>query len=153
LRDASGAFASRLIVLSSAASFLNKEDPGLKRALEQELPGILNWALEGLGRLHKRGYFEIPTSSRNLHKQILILSSPIKAFLEDCCTLAPDESIKKEQLFNTWRRWCERQNLPAGSSVAFGKLLRAALPNYKESRPAGAKRARVLMGVGLAKRR
>ena len=32
-------------------------DPGLKDKLRAEMPGILNWALQGLARLHQQGGF------------------------------------------------------------------------------------------------
>ena len=46
LADASGALASRFIVLMMQNSFYGREDRGLKNRLLIELPGILNWALQ-----------------------------------------------------------------------------------------------------------
>ena len=57
-RDPSGALERRLIVLRTRRSFLGEEDVSLTDALLRELPGILNWAIEGRQRLYSRGRFE-----------------------------------------------------------------------------------------------
>ena len=60
--DSSGALASRFMVLSFKHSFLGREDIALGAKLAAELPGILNWALEGWRRLQQRGHFVQPDS-------------------------------------------------------------------------------------------
>jgi hypothetical protein len=55
--DASGALAKRFVILTLKHSFYDKEDHGLEKRFSPELPGILNWALEGRDRLIKRGHF------------------------------------------------------------------------------------------------
>lgn len=55
--DPSGALERRLIVLRTERSFFNREDIQLTNRLLEELPGILNWAIEGLERLWNRGHF------------------------------------------------------------------------------------------------
>ncbi|MBI1204786.1 MAG: NTP-binding protein [Rhodopseudomonas sp.] len=59
LADASGALASRFVVLTMSQSFFGKEDRGLGNRLLGELAGILNWSLEGFRRLRERGYFNL----------------------------------------------------------------------------------------------
>lgn len=55
LSDASGALASRFLVLTMTNSFYGKEDLELANRLLAELPGILNWARGGYLRLRERG--------------------------------------------------------------------------------------------------
>lgn len=57
LSDASGALANRFVLLNLTQSFLGREDTTLTDRLMTELPGIFNWALDGLDRLQKRGRF------------------------------------------------------------------------------------------------
>ena len=71
--DASGAIVNRFIVLNLLESFLGREDPDLTDTLTDELPGILNWALDGLERLARRGRFTVPQSSSDA---ILTLQEP-----------------------------------------------------------------------------
>ena len=63
ITDASGALASRFVVLTLTELFLGREDLTLSDRLGRELTGILNWALRGLKRLRRRGYFVMPKSS------------------------------------------------------------------------------------------
>jgi putative DNA primase/helicase len=55
--DPSGALKRRLIVLRTKQSFFGNEDIHLTNKLLKELPGILNWSIEGLKRLWSRGHF------------------------------------------------------------------------------------------------
>ena len=63
LVDASGALASRFLLLVLTRSFFGREDLALTERLLGELPGILNWALEGRDRLFGRGFFLQPESA------------------------------------------------------------------------------------------
>jgi P4 family phage/plasmid primase-like protien len=60
LSDGSAALAGRFVVLIMTVSFFGNEDQTLTNKLATELPGILNWAIDGYKRLNKRGYFVMP---------------------------------------------------------------------------------------------
>jgi P4 family phage/plasmid primase-like protien len=60
--DASSAYTNRLIVIPFKKSFAGKEDIYLLDKLKRELPGIINWALDGLQRLELLGFTESETS-------------------------------------------------------------------------------------------
>ncbi|MGV9227669.1 DNA primase family protein [Streptomyces albogriseolus] len=135
--DASGAIANRLLILSMETSFLGREDHTLDRDLRQELPGILNWALEGLDRLLSRGRFPGSPASSTEHVELLADSvSPTSAFLRERCTVGPDKSVSVALIYDEWRRWCEdggREH--PGTRETFGRNLLAAVPGLKRSRP------------------
>lgn len=77
LLDASGALASRFIILMFTKSFYGKEDHGLTDRLTGELPGILNWSIAGWDRLQERGRFVSPKSSDEATTDLENLGSPI----------------------------------------------------------------------------
>ena len=62
LLDRSGALARRLLILHTRTSHVGREDVRLTDRLLNELPGILNWSIEGWKRLQERGHFEEPLS-------------------------------------------------------------------------------------------
>jgi putative DNA primase/helicase len=128
LADASGALASRFLILLLTNSFYRKEDLGLTARIIRELPGILNWSLDGWQRLQTRGHFVQPASSAGAQRDFEDLGSPIGAFLRDRCVMAQFATCRPEDLYNAWCDWCRGQNISHVSTVQmFGRDLRAAV--------------------------
>lgn len=136
LTDASGALASRFIILNLTQSFYGREDTRLTERLCSELPSILSWSIEGWHRLHQRGHFVQPASALEAVRELEDLSSPVGAFLRDCCEVNPAASVDCNEMFATWRTWCEQQGRDhPGTIQSFGRDLRAAVSGLKVIRP------------------
>ena len=121
--ELSGALANRFIPLPMTRSFLGNEDQDLRERLLAELPGILNWALEGLRRFRKRGHFALPEMSLEVQHAFARAGNDVLDFVEECCVLDPDASVAKEVLFNRWTAWCAPNGLRAGAKNAFAQKL------------------------------
>jgi hypothetical protein len=78
--DRSGALGGRMIYLKFDQSFYGREDVSLTDKLLHELPGILNWALDGLERLDGRGRFTEPASGQAEAEAVRRLSDPDRLF-------------------------------------------------------------------------
>jgi putative DNA primase/helicase len=135
LSDASGALASRFVLLVLQRSFYGHENPHLTGALLAEAPAIFNWALEGLDRLLARGYFVNPASGAEAIQQMEDLSSPIGAFVRDRCLVRRDLSVDREALWTAWKSWCTGTNTRLGTKAILGRDLHAAVPTLKVVRP------------------
>jgi putative DNA primase/helicase len=124
LPDASGAMGNRFVLIRFLECFLGKEDSDLSRKLIAELPGIFNWAIEGLKRLRKRGRFTMPDSSADVLQEYIEGSNPLADFLADDCEFYPDFTIEKDELYAGYRKWAEKQGIkkPLGRSQ-FYRLL------------------------------
>ncbi len=154
ISDASGALASRFLVITMKRSFFGNEDHGLLQKLMPELPGILNWAIEGWRRLRERGYFLQPDSSRETMQELEDLGSPMGAFVRDRCVIEQGKSVGVDQLFEEWKAWCKDQGRDyTGSKGTFGKDLRAVHPGLatRQARDGG-DRTRIYEGIGLQDR-
>jgi len=151
LADASGALASRFIVLVLTNSFYGREDLGLTDRLLGELTGILNWSIAGLHRLRDRGYFVQPGSAAEAVQDFEDLGSPIGAFLRERCVIAPGRVVAVGRLFEIWTEWCQSQGRDrSGTAQTFGRDLRAAVPGLKVTQPReGGVQHRFYDGVGL----
>jgi putative DNA primase/helicase len=151
LADASGAIASRFIILRLVNSFYGREDQMLTDKLLTELPGLLNWAIAGLDRLKARGHFIQPASAAETVRELEDLSSPIGAFIRDRCRVGPERSVEINRMFEAWCEWCKTQGRDhPGTIQSFGRELRAALPTLKTSQPrSGDDRMRFYQGIGL----
>jgi putative DNA primase/helicase len=131
IADASGALASRFVLLTLENSFYGKEDLDLADKLIGELPGILNWSLRGLDRLRQRGHFEMPQSSLDAIRLLEDLASPVGAFLRDWCKIGPDKRSRVHLLYDAYTKWCEVEGHKPKSNAWFGRDLRAAIPHVK----------------------
>lgn len=127
--DASGALAGRMIHLRFKVSFYGKENPYLTGELLAELPGILNWALDGLDRLNKRGRFHAPASSDESALEILRLTSPVYGFIDDHAILDPEaQPVMLDDLFAVYKDWCadEEGRDRVSTKAVFARDLRSA---------------------------
>jgi putative DNA primase/helicase len=151
ITDTSGALVGRLIVLVLVQSFFGREDPALTGRLFTELPGILNWALVGYRRLRERGYFIQPASAHEAVEDLEVLSSPIKAFVNERCRVGLGQKVAVELLYQTWRMWCEEiGRKDPGTKQMFGRDLKAAIPSLRTTRPRdGDDRYREYEGIAL----
>ena len=149
LGDASGAVANRFIVMTTQQSFLGREDTGLTAALLTELPGILNWALDGLDRLTERGAFPELRSSNDAIAALADLTSPTSAFVRDCCQIGGEADV--DAVFARWCRWAMDNGHRSGSVQTFGRDLRAAVPALRVvQRRVGAAVVRRYLGLRFA---
>jgi len=131
-------------------TFEGREDIHLYERLSAEMPGFLNWAVEGYRRLHARGSFVLPTSSLGTAVAFGALSSPVKEFVEDRCVIGAIHSVPKQQLFYAWNDYCSKTNNQLGSIETFARDPRAAGYQLGETRPTvNGKRQRLYTRIGL----
>jgi putative DNA primase/helicase len=150
LADASGALASRFIVLNMKHSFYGREDLGLFEKLRGELPGILAWAIQGYERLRRRGYLLQPESAREAIAELEDLGSPVSAFVRDCCTVGTGYASACSDVYEAWKGWCSEQGRDHhGTAGTLGRDLRAAVPGLSVTQPR-TDLGRVRMYEGLA---
>ncbi len=133
--DDSGVIADRFLVLSMRTSFLGREDPGLTDAITAELPGILNWSLDGLAALVQRGRFAEPAGSADARLTMKDMASPVSAFVRDRCTLGPDHETTVDRLWTAWKSWCDEAGNHPGNRATFGRNLQAVAPQVRRTRP------------------
>ena len=143
------------LALTLTKSWLGKEDRGLENELRGELPGILNWALDGLDRLNGQGRFTTPAGAEDAISIIQDLASPVAAFVRDRCVRSARKAIPAAALYAAWKEWAEDSGQKPGSATAFGKDLRAVIPGLRAKRPradqATEKRELIYHGIAVRK--
>lgn len=133
-RDSSGAITNRMLILPMTNSFLGREDRTLEERLRPELPGILQWALNGLDRLITNGRFTVPKSSEDATNLMADLASPISAFVRECCTREPGAEVYRDDLYDAWKHWAEDNGHGVTAKATFGRDLRAVVPELRDVR-------------------
>ncbi|MFE0251759.1 phage/plasmid primase, P4 family [Streptomyces sp. NPDC059010] len=148
--DASGVIARRFVVLNMTVSWLGKEDTSLTDRLAAEMPGILNWALEGLARLESTGRITEPSSSREAVTTMQDTASPTSAFVRERCATGPTCSVPVDDLWAVWREWAEDNNVRSGTKQVFGRNLLSVVPQLNRSRPRAPSGERLAVYNGIA---
>ena len=140
-----------MVVLRMKRSFYGQEDHKLTQKLQEELPGILLWAIEGWKRLRERGYFVQPEDGREMLQDMNELSSPVSQFVDECCIVEPGRMIPVSEIFEAWQRWSTRINRKnVTNQQVFGRDLLAALPQIRKTQPrSGEGRYRAYEGISL----
>jgi putative DNA primase/helicase len=143
LGDASTAIVGRFVLLPLSRSWLGKENHGLEVELCAELPGILNWSLEGLERLtftNGNRFTRIAAADEAIIA-MRDLASPVGAFVRERCVVGPREKDGSERasdvdvLYSAYKTYCEDSELPKLSKALFGRDLRAVAPSVRKTRP------------------
>jgi putative DNA primase/helicase len=129
LGDASAAIIGRMVLLVLTHSWLGKEDFTLEERIQKELPGILNWALDGLHRLTvKNGnrFTRLPSAEESI-AQMRDLASPIGAFVREECDVQAGYEIEVDMLYGAFKVWAENNGHTKSSKQVFGRDLHAAV--------------------------
>lgn len=110
--DPSGALAARLLLLRFRQSFVGRENRGLTEELYDELPGILNWCIEGWRRLHERGRLIQPKDGEQDLKDLQDQGSHVVAWIRECCIVGKDERVLAVNARASYDYWCATTGIP-----------------------------------------
>ena len=106
--DKSGALADREIVLVFESSFSKVRDTELGSKLRAQLPGIANWALEGLHRLRANGNrFTIGERGRKAQRELVQSQSPALRFATECLIVTGNKAdfVPDSAVFAVYEHW------------------------------------------------
>ena len=99
-------------------------DVDLPSKLRSELPGILNWAIEGLMRLTLNGRFTRSVASEDAKQQYREEANPVAQWVNTMTVRTNYPATLQGALFKEYTRWCQEQNERAITSTQFGKDLK-----------------------------
>lgn len=138
----------RLIVFPFPVSFAGREDYDLDGKLAAELPGILNWALDGLDLLQINGRFYEPPAVKRAKADVIHGSDPIRGFGMEACEFDPAFSCSKDELFAAYVEYCRQIEARPFAKGAFCGKFMVAYQQVGEARPGSdGKRSHVFIGV------
>lgn len=126
ITDHSSAFYKRLILIPLDRIFEEAEqNKQLKFELLQELPGILNWAVQGLQNLKKRGLFEQHDFMKDAVKELEDENNPINVFFAEHieADVSANFYIEKGDLYNKYIDWCNLTNTGKLSLARFSSCV------------------------------
>lgn len=111
-KDQSEAIFARWIILEFPNSRLRSGlplDKGLaQRIIDNELPGIAYWALEGAARLLRNGKLSASTAHDRLMAKWRRTTNSLEEFIHECCDLDKDGTYRRAQLYEDYAAWCSQ---------------------------------------------
>lgn len=107
--------------------------PNLKRELEAEHRGILNWIVEGAFDWYESG-LQAPDEVLVATEEYRYDENRVAQFVEECCKMAPDLNDSAKHLYGRYTRWClEKGYAGVLNQTNFGRRL-AKLPGVTKDK-------------------
>ena len=132
--DQADALLNRSLVLRFNKSFYGSEDIQLESKLKSELPGILNWALDGLFRLGKQRGFTEGELSKQGKKSMQVDQNSVGSFATCFLIEDPDGRVPVDQCFEGYRAFCEENDTDAETKRYFNRHLQELFPHLSKGR-------------------
>lgn len=109
IRSDGRAMWSRLHLMPFERVFeVHQQDKGLAAKLSAELPGILNWAIEGCLLWQKAGGLTMPPRMLAGVQQYKTDMDLIQQWMSDCCKLAPTLTTLSAPAYASFGNWCKQ---------------------------------------------
>lgn len=135
-KEATKAIINRLIVIECRREFIEGQPIGAAAeafrggfdkpsslVLQCEMPGLLNWALQGLQRALQRQFIELTEEIRDTADEIRRDSNLVAGFLEECIEFDPERRVSVPDFcaaFSVW--WLENKGedrrMPSNEAVS-----------------------------------
>jgi putative DNA primase/helicase len=114
------AFYRRILLVAFPETIPRSErDSRLDDKLERELPGILNWALDGLERMRADGGFTGDRPPGQTQETWEKWCNSVKRFVQVCVEEAGDESLPKSDAYHAYRAFCDDEGIPVETQHKF----------------------------------
>jgi P4 family phage/plasmid primase-like protien len=115
----------------------HQKDRKLTEKLLGELPGIFNWAIEGLRRLQQRGAFAhsaVCNAALDVHRAE---SNPARVFLTEQYQVARDAFTRSDDLYTEYAVWSRDNGHSLLNGSQFGQEVKRAFPSAVRKRRQG----------------
>jgi P4 family phage/plasmid primase-like protien len=163
-KDASNALYNRSLLIEPTRVFTEEETVTARahysiprgsrfahRLLEQEGPGVLNWALEGLARVMARGRYDIPTGMVEAVEAYKSENNPVDEWVRMAVRETPDGKVERSDALCALHGWQREEvgtdgNMRFYSGKWFWKRFRVAAPWVREHKADG---RRFIVGIRL----
>ena len=113
-----------------------QRDPGLEDRLKDDLPGILNWAVDGWARLRDQGEFtnaEDTDRTRNVWKT---WGDSADEFITNACLADEDaENITTREAWKVYKRWCNINGRDSCGQRQFTLKMKEEGPDFGYANP------------------
>jgi len=105
--DKTFAFFRRMLIIEFNKIYNEDiQDKVLKKRLVSELPGILNWSINGLKRIKEKNCFTQSEYMRQSVREIKMQNNPVALFCYQEIEVSEGSNLLKSELYKTYSAWC-----------------------------------------------
>ena len=137
-KDRTDAFFRRWIVIDFPRQFTGDEaDENLPDKLinDEEMSGLLNWALDGLERIKEQGGFSHTDSRNDIKQKWIMQTDSLRGFLDIACEFERDAWTVKEDFQKIYEEFCNHNNIYSVKKAQVTKRLPTLKPAVSLYRP------------------
>jgi len=128
-QDHTKGFWRRMVVLTFNRVFEGESrETGLaKRLIRDELPAIVNWALEGVSDVMRNNALTVPASSGAAVDAWRKDADQVASFVTECTAAIASDDMGTERMmvYREYRNWCDRNGHRPVAMNKFGQRLRS----------------------------
>lgn len=100
--------------------------------LAKELPGIMNWMLEGAVKLRDNKGFIVTEEQKEALGEYRQENSSVEGFIADCLDFAEGKIVDSAELYKEYQEWCKTDGRKFKSKISFSKEMTAYGERYKK---------------------
>lgn len=138
----------RIHLIPFTQTFEGRENKQLKDLLRAELPGILNWIIEGAGAWFRDG-LNPPEAVKAATAAYRQESNPITPFIEACCVTGDTLRVQALQAFTVYEQFCRDQNVEPWRRLSNKAFYRAMEQSFTKIEVRQETRQKFYTGVAL----
>lgn len=140
INDTTPGLYRRFIIIPFNRSYITNPDVSLESKLSAELPGILNWCIEGLRSLREQGHFNETEKNHEMMGIFKSDNSPLTEFLQAHYEPAPEGqeylyTVKVSDLYHEYKNYCMESGYKSKSLANFSReILHNTISGWKFSK-------------------
>ena len=125
-KDRTHGFYRRFDILRFNRIFeLDEQKPELLQELKKEVPGIFNWALEGLNRLSQQKWIMTKSAyMEDCHNEFKKATNPLQLFIEEECVVEVNATVDSNEFRSIYKHYCDDKGYKPLSDNKLGQELK-----------------------------
>lgn len=131
--DTSTATERRICAIHFKNNFRNNPNTALRSSvglLAKELPGILNWMLDGAQDLAEMGKFVITEEQTQMLAEYRQENSSVEGFIAECVEMEEGAEVTVRDLYDEYKAYCQKDGRKFKGNIVFTKEMRAYGTRY-----------------------
>lgn len=131
--DTSTATERRICSILFKNNFRDNPNTALRSSvglLSKELPGILNWMLEGANDLAQAGKFVITEEQTQMLSEYRQENSSVEGFIAECVEVDSEAEIAGRDLYDEYKVYCQKDGRKFKGNIVFSKEMRTYGARY-----------------------